>query len=54
MDKVTGKWVWTKFDELTKLMENESLKSEAEILQKHCYDGKLFNVIKIPYIYNII
>lgn len=50
MDKVSGKWIWTKFNEYTKLMENEALKTEADILQKHCFDGKLFNIHNIYYV----
>ncbi|XP_025196515.1 uncharacterized protein LOC112595492 [Melanaphis sacchari] len=38
MDSVTGKWNWAKLEELSTLLENETLKNEAKLLHKHCFD----------------
>lgn len=35
----TGKWNWARFKELAKLMENDMLINESNIMQAHCIDG---------------
>lgn len=38
MNPETGKWNWARFKELSELIDNEMLKTEADILKKNCYD----------------
>lgn len=45
MNQDTGKWNWTRFRELSALMENDVLKDEAKIIDSACNDGDIFIII---------
>lgn len=45
MNQDTGKWNWTRYRELSALMENDVLKDEAKIIDSACNDGDIFIII---------